>query len=100
MEADWPCNRAGDHGEHCDFDGRGHLDRNWSWHISGQGGLWSKFNLAKGASPWAFANDPARVQAFYNIRWANCVASEGLSGLRRDLRDNANLPKRSRKIGR
>lgn len=42
----------------------------------GRGGAWKKFNPAKLARPRAFAQNPSKVHAFYNLRRATCVAAE------------------------
>ncbi len=41
-----------------------------------KGGLWTRFDPMKLATPEAFARDPATVQAFYNARRQNLLAAE------------------------
>lgn len=54
------------------------------------GGIWSKFDLSKVATPEGFAADPALVHEFYNARRANArgsrpnAAHEALARLQKD----------------
>ena len=41
-----------------------------------KGGIWSRFDPLKLATPEAFAHDPDQVHAFYNARRANLIAAE------------------------
>jgi NAD-dependent deacetylase len=41
-----------------------------------KGGLWSKFDPMKLATPEAFARNPAEVHAFYNMRRRNLVEAQ------------------------
>ena len=41
-----------------------------------EGGLWAKFDPMKLATPEAFARDPDRVHAFYNMRRRNLLEAE------------------------
>ena len=41
-----------------------------------KGGLWSRFDPMKLATPEAFTRDPAEVHAFYNMRRRNLIGAE------------------------
>ena len=41
-----------------------------------KGGIWSRFDPLKLATPEAFAHDPDQVHAFYNARRANLITAE------------------------
>ena len=55
-----------------------------------KGGLWSRFDPMKLATPEAFAKDPEQVHAFYNFRRRNVLDAQpnpahfALAGWRRD----------------
>jgi NAD-dependent deacetylase len=59
-----------------------------------KGGLWSRFDPMKLATPEAFARNPAEVHAFYNMRRRNLVAAQPNAAHHALARLEAGLAKR------
>ncbi len=59
-----------------------------------KGGIWSRFDPLKLATPEAFAHDPDQVHAFYNARRANLITAEPNEAHRALARLEAGLKQR------
>ncbi|HEV2605188.1 MAG TPA: NAD-dependent deacylase [Microvirga sp.] len=59
-----------------------------------KGGIWSRFDPLKLATPEAFAHDPDQVHAFYNARRANLITAEPNEAHRALVRLEAGLKDR------
>ena len=59
-----------------------------------KGGIWSRFDPLKLATPEAFAHDPDQVHAFYNARRANLITAEPNESHRALARLEAGLKQR------
>ncbi len=59
-----------------------------------KGGIWSRFDPVKLATPEAFAHDPDQVHAFYNARRANLITAEPNEAHRALARLEAGLKER------